>query len=144
MLPEDESVDESELHDWPQREFYSMREELARAYQPHHPEELLLLNHITRTWLPAPEILRTRIRTYRKTWAVQNVRQDLDRFNSLQRAIAGAERMWRQAVKEFHARGAQSAAGFAAYESLGRSACTARRRSRQRRFSPGGDGSRSA
>ena len=80
-----------------------MREELARAYQPHNPEELLLLNHITRTWLRLQKYCDLESELIEKHRLSEMFENDLARFNSLQRAISGAERMWRQAVKEFHA-----------------------------------------
>lgn len=97
----------------PALDFDAVRAEFVRAYQPCGPEEMLLVSQIARAWIRLQMYCELEAAVTQKQGLADLLETDLARFNALQRAVSGAERMWRQAIKEFQAarrRSAQCAA----------------------------------
>jgi hypothetical protein len=83
--------------------FAAVRDDLVRAYQPSSQEEMLLVNQIARAWFRLQQYYDFELALMEKQRLSEMFESDLARFNSFQRALAAAERMWRNAVREFHA-----------------------------------------
>jgi hypothetical protein len=82
-------------------DFSRIREEVLRAYQPATPEESLLAHQIARAWFRLQNYYEMEARIMEKQNLAEMFETDLARFKALNSAIAGAERMWRQAILEF-------------------------------------------
>jgi hypothetical protein len=83
-------------------EFYRTRDEFVRAYNPATSEEHLLVTQITRAWMHLQEVydLRSQITAEKGLLGLFN--EDFEKYKFLMRNLTEAERMWRNAVQEFH------------------------------------------
>ena len=87
----------------PASDFSQVLEQVIRAYQPATPEESLLATQIARAWFRLQNYYDLEAQLIEKQTLPEMFDEDLARFKALNSAIAGAERMWRNAVKEFQA-----------------------------------------
>ena len=82
-------------------DFSQIRDEVVRAYQPATAEESLLANQIARAWFRLQRYYDLEAELMDQQRLPELFDTDLARFKALNSAIAGAERMWRQAIAEF-------------------------------------------
>jgi hypothetical protein len=88
---------------WPGNDFPQVRDALVRAYQPVGDEEMLLVHQIATTWLRLHRYYGLEAELMREQRVTEMFEKDLERFKALNRTIVSAERMWRDAVREFNA-----------------------------------------
>ena len=84
-------------------DYLGVRDDLVRAYQPATAEEMLLVNQIARAWYRLQRYYDYELALMEEQKISKMFDSDLERFKVLQRTIAAAERMWRNAVNELKA-----------------------------------------
>ena len=87
----------------PVLDFAHVRDEVLRAYQPATAEESLLALQIARAWFRLQKYYDFEAELIEKQKLSELFDTDLRRFKALSSAVATAERMWRQAIREFQA-----------------------------------------
>ena len=93
---------ETRLDSSPALNFSQIRDEVARAYQPATPEESLLAIQIARAWFRLQNYYQLEAELMEKQQLAELFDTDLARFKAINSALVAAERMWRQAIAEFH------------------------------------------
>ena len=83
--------------------FCLVRDDCVRAYQPSNAEEMMLVTQIARAWFRLQKYYDYEIALMEEQRFSEMFDNDLDRFNAFHRALAAAERMWRNAIRELQA-----------------------------------------
>jgi hypothetical protein len=82
-------------------EFYRMRDDFVRAYQPATEEEKLLVIQMARAWKHLQEVYEFRDRLTAKKGLLGLFEDDFNKYKFLMRNMTEAERMWRHATLAF-------------------------------------------
>jgi hypothetical protein len=83
-------------------DFFRMRDDFVRIYKPVTEEQRLLTIQMARAWQHLQEVydLRAQLTAERGLFGLYN--DDFEKYKFLMRTLTDAERMWRNALQQFH------------------------------------------
>lgn len=83
-------------------EFYRLRDDFTRAYQPVTEEEKLLVTQMVRAWQHLSDLYELRTHLTRGKGLIDLFHEDPDTYQRLTRDLSSAEPMWRNALLDFN------------------------------------------
>ena len=79
-------------------DFYRVRDDIARHYNPANAFELMMVTQITQAWLCLQRAYETQRRYFEANDVLEAIATQLDQYKAVTREVTNCERAWRHAI----------------------------------------------